>query len=188
MQINKFLSKVSYFTYDFIFGPKMEILNDEIKIVNWLYQNNKDKEAPCNYDIIYNSEYSQEYFDHFFMGIFSKEVDKNKNIEELFLRCNLFLVNVDGDLNLSHMNLHQIPLKFQHVKGNFNVSHNHLKDMKSFPAYIEKDCDISNNKIMEYSSIKIIEGILQSQNNLFKNKKNIPENKLYWQNNVKKII
>ncbi len=124
MKKNLLFTKVSYFMYDFLFGSRINILTDEQEIIKWLYQHNQDKDYPSNYEIIENIDYKQEYFDHFILGLFSSEASKLKDERDIFFKCSPFLVKIDGNLNLSSMQIKTIPFPIQSVNGQVKLPDN----------------------------------------------------------------
>ena len=57
---------------------------------------------------------------------------------------------VDQDVNLSDLNLKEIPFTFYKVKGSFDVSKNQLTTLKGCPEIIYGDFDFSYNEIDYY--------------------------------------
>ena len=57
-------------------------------------------------------------------------------------------VNVRGDVDLSNLNLKEIPITFGKVGGNFDCSINELTSLKSCPSEVNGDFDCSNNKLI----------------------------------------
>lgn len=56
-------------------------------------------------------------------------------------------VNVNGGVNLSNLNLTEIPIKFGKINGNFLCNRNKLTSMNGFPKEVTGSIDCSNNKI-----------------------------------------
>ena len=64
-----------------------------------------------------------------------------------------FVVNVNGDVNLSDKKLINIPVKFSEVKGFFYCSYNKLTSLEFCPQTVEGSFDCSYNKLtsLEFS-------------------------------------
>jgi hypothetical protein len=59
-------------------------------------------------------------------------------------------VDVNGDVDISHRNLIQIPIEFNVVHGNFNCSRNNLNTLKGCPKYIHGGFNCSNNLLWDF--------------------------------------
>jgi hypothetical protein len=55
-------------------------------------------------------------------------------------------VDVDGDVNLSHKGLTEIPVKFRVVKGDFNISYNNLLSLKNSPRVVTGEFNCYGNE------------------------------------------
>lgn len=66
-------------------------------------------------------------------------------------------VDVDGDVDLSKMNLDEIPIKFGVVLGDFSVNRNHLTSLKNAPVIVQGSFNCMNNKLetLEHSPVYI---------------------------------
>jgi hypothetical protein len=56
-------------------------------------------------------------------------------------------VDVDGDVDMSGLDLTEIPIKFGEVDGDFNCSNNNLTTLKNCPTYVGGYFDCSSNKL-----------------------------------------
>ena len=56
-------------------------------------------------------------------------------------------IDVDGNVNLSYMNLTELPLKFNKVSGYFYCSENNLTSLEGCPNEVGDDFDCSENKL-----------------------------------------
>jgi len=82
----------------------------------------------------------------------------NKQIDFLDKVCDVnswFLnrdgtVNVDVSVNMSNMNLNEIPVKFGRVYGHFNCSNNNLTTLKNIPNYLGYSLKFSGNNLTDY--------------------------------------
>ena len=63
-----------------------------------------------------------------------------------------YVVNVEGDVDLSKRKLKSIPVKFGEVKGNFDVSYNSLTSLEGSPDCILADfiCNYNNLSTLEF--------------------------------------
>jgi hypothetical protein len=57
------------------------------------------------------------------------------------------LIDVEGSVNMSRMNLIKIPVKFGKVTGNFNCADNQLNSLIGAPKSVGGDFNCSNNKV-----------------------------------------
>lgn len=69
-----------------------------------------------------------------------------------------FVVDVDGDLNLSYRVLEKIEVHFNSVSGNFDCSHNQLTSLEGSPRFVGKEFDCAVNKLesLDYLPISAI--------------------------------
>ena len=119
----------------------------------------------------------------------------------------LYLVNVDGDVDISNRGLSRIPVKFGRVEGHFNCQNNKLTSLEGAPQSVSRDFDCSYNKLTsldgsprsvgrnfycEYNKLTSLEGAPQSvsrdfdcRNNLLTKLEGAPQNVGYFncQNN-----
>jgi hypothetical protein len=56
-------------------------------------------------------------------------------------------VDVNGDVDLSNLDLNEIPIKFDRVTGNFDLFQNNLSSLKNSPYYVGGSFYCSNNKL-----------------------------------------
>ncbi len=84
-------------------------------------------------------------------------------------------IDVEGNVNLSELNLTELPLKFNKVSGYFNCSYNKLTSLKGSPKEVESFFTCYDNKIndLKYAPNRIGGWFDGSVNNL-KNLKNSP--------------
>ena len=84
-------------------------------------------------------------------------------------------IDVDGNVNLTSLNLTELPLKFNKVSGYFNCSYNKLTSLKGSPKEVESFFTCYDNKIndLKYAPNRIGGWFDGSVNNL-KNLKNSP--------------
>ena len=64
-----------------------------------------------------------------------------------------------GSVDMSNMNLTEIPIKFNYVYGNFNCSNNNLTTLKNSPNHIQKhfDCSVNNLTSLEFAPTYVSE-------------------------------
>ena len=68
-------------------------------------------------------------------------------------------VDVKGNVDMSEMNLTEIPVKFGKVEGYFNCSNNQLTSLKNLPNYILTSFDCSHNKLTSLKTSHLRFGI-----------------------------
>jgi hypothetical protein len=80
--------------------------------------------------------------------------------------------NSDSDLNISNMNLTEIPVKFYKINGNFSCSYNNLTSLKFRPEIVNGNFYCSFNKLtsLEFCP-KEVKGFFYCYNNPLKSKK-----------------
>ncbi len=61
-------------------------------------------------------------------------------------------VNVYGDVNLSNLNLKEIPIIFGKVTGNFDCSFNELANLTNCPETVEKNFLCGFNKLVSFKN------------------------------------
>ena len=54
-------------------------------------------------------------------------------------------IDVNGDIELRHLHLHKLPLRFNYVNGNFDCASNWLKTLEDCPRHITGYFDCSDN-------------------------------------------
>lgn len=54
-------------------------------------------------------------------------------------------IDVNGDIELRHLHLHELPLRFNYVNGNFDCASNWLKTLEDCPRHITGYFDCSRN-------------------------------------------
>ena len=87
-----------------------------------------------------------------------------------------YVVDVNGDVDLSNWNMEFIPVKFNIVKGYFDCSYNQLSDLEFSPKTIWLGFDCSNNKLTSLKNCpKFISGVFSVKDNQIKNLEFIPE-------------
>lgn len=73
---------------------------------------------------------------------------KNYTLEETSKGASTsWVVNVEGNVNLSNKKLSLIPVAFKNVSGNFNASHNRLTSLANAPQTVGGNFNCSYNKI-----------------------------------------
>lgn len=73
----------------------------------------------------------------FFTMLHYEKLLKNYNVSnyEFVVDDGKVLVNVNGDVNLSYLELTHIPIAFGHVHGSFYCSHNQLTSLENSPSH-----------------------------------------------------
>ena len=59
-------------------------------------------------------------------------------------------VDVDGNVNMSYMNLMEIPVKFGSVSGYFDCSRNNITSLEFSPTSVGYNIDCYNNHLTNY--------------------------------------
>lgn len=102
-------------------------------------------------------------------GDIMRWLDKNNvdNYQLVESRRYGFVVNVDGDVSLRHLNLKLIQVKFNTIKGNFDCSHCNLLSLQGAPDIVHKNFNCSHNKLTNFKSLNIpkVHGNLYLQGN-----------------------
>ena len=81
-------------------------------------------------------------------------------------KSDTILVDVYEDVDLSHKNLSDFPVKFRYIIGNFDCSDNKLTSLKNAPEWIRGDFDCSNNRLVSLGIESLyVEGNLYCFNN-----------------------
>lgn len=60
-----------------------------------------------------------------------------------------YVVNVDGDVDLSYIKLIHIPVKFAHVGGSFYCNYNKLTSLEFCPAHVGGSFLCGNNPLLQ---------------------------------------
>lgn len=83
-------------------------------------------------------------------------------------------VDVNDVVVLAHMNLTEIPVKFNRITKSFLCQHNKLKTLKNAPEYVGGDFNCSSNQIKELThSPRIVKGHFSCSKNKIENLKGI---------------
>lgn len=77
-------------------------------------------------------------------------------------------VDVDGNVNIHHRRLTEIPIQFGRIEGSFDCGTNELTSLKGSPNYVSKYFCFSGNKIttLDYLPKYVGDYIMASFNNL----------------------
>ena len=85
-------------------------------------------------------------------------------------------INVNGDVDMSNMNLEYIPCNFYVVTGNFNCSNNKLQDLQGSPLTVRNfNCSNNQLKSLEGAPSKV-NGNFDCSKNLLTNLQHAPDN------------
>ncbi len=77
-------------------------------------------------------------------------------------------IDVDGDVDLKHNKLTELPLNFNKVNGFFNCDHNQLTTLKGSPKYVDGfSCGTNKLTSLEYSP-KYVDGLFYCRRNEIK--------------------
>ncbi len=112
------------------------ILKKKDEILNWLQQYDseyKDNIKNDTYEFIALWDSSNQYLIH---EMVKKNHLPDDYLEALKLEGHQYIVNVKGDVHISHQNLKIIPLQFYHVDGHFDCSVNQLTSLKGCPEIV----------------------------------------------------
>ncbi len=87
----------------------------------------------------------------------------NQEIIDICTKYNIedYTINPDGsidvneDVDISYMNLTELPIKFNNVNGFFNCSYNQLKNLNNIPNKINSwfDCSYNHITILNYPDV-----------------------------------
>lgn len=104
-----------------------------------------------------------------YINISDKSVDLEKMMKKYKIKNYTIYndhVDIHQNLDLSNLNLYDIPFKINRIEGNLDLSNNNIKYLSdNFPNYIHGNLDLSNNKIsifsycvsgIEYRSISLV--------------------------------
>lgn len=95
------------------------------------------------------------------------------------------LVNVDGGVLLTCLNLKKLPIKFGEVRGSFNCSHNELTSLEGTPRIVRGNFNCGTNQLSSLDgSPNSVGGYFNCSNNNLRNFRGIPEGSL----NINKIF
>ena len=92
-----------------------------------------------------------------------------------------WVLDVDGDIDLSGMGLVKIPIKFGFIKGNLNLSNNFFTEIFFFDYFknIEGYCNLSNNRfLINLSGNNCVQGQIDCSNTSLDQRKVDMEQKL----------
>ncbi len=103
------------------------------------------------------------------------------------------MIDVDVDVNMNHLELTEIPIKFGRVQGRFSCSYNNLTTLKNCPDWVGGSFDCSRNNLTSLEGFPVfIKGdVYFSDNKLTDYFKSIKEedfpywDKLYWSQNLR---
>ena len=86
------------------------------------------------------------------------------------------IVDVDGNVNISDINLKLIPVQFGKVNGNFSCSDNQLKSLEGCPKYVGENFYCGDNQLTSLEGCpKSVGGDFDCNNNQLKDFKGCPE-------------
>ncbi len=152
------------------------ILQKKDEILNWLkkYDDEFEKNIQNNYyEFIDIDDISNQAL---LAHLIQKDHLSDDYFEEIQKKGHQYIVNVNGNCNISFRSLKKILIQFYHVDGYFSCAHNQLISLEGCPQYVGGNfyCDYNQLTLLQYCP-QYVNGLLVGNHNKLLSLEYFPE-------------